>query len=244
MNRAEFIKKIGIFGTVLTGLGLNKALANQSTDDNTITNNTLFDIKYFTDSFGKVYNCELQVNYINKFYRSNKVLNKEKIIECGKLFDQHTYLLNKKFRNAIKGKYENNNDYNFIIQYFQSQILLSKCHLLLGNGKTSMDLFSQLNNDFAILRNGKKYNGLPKGLTLQIEPYASKEIAETWLKIDTFKQLAEPILESVIYEFPNSFSKTEIKRLKTIHNEIILNISSIGVGFTEYVKPWWVKKYK
>lgn len=234
MTRAEFIKNLGLFGTLLTVLGYKQALAIKDNDPINVTNTTIFDLEFFSDRYGKKHNCQKLVNQINDYFRSNKRPNKEQILESGIFFSQQFYLVNKQIDQIGRGKSNLSNPakIDLIEDFLALSILKGKSNLLLGNGNVVSNCFHQAEHLFirmSSLNLGKNHNLFPKGLVKKYSAFVYKEMAETFLKTDFYHTTALNYINSLTIKLEDFDNKAlinylpvkERKRLKLIQSELL-----------------------
>lgn len=268
MTRAQFIKNLGIFGTLLTVLGYHKALAIKNNDPVNVTNTTIFNLEFFSDRYGKKHNCEKLVNQINDYFRSNKRPNFEQIVESGKYFHEkfiHSNRLVAKIGRGTSNLTEKQK-ISEIEDFLALTILNGKCRILLGDAKSSSSVFWNGENLFICMSKlniGKKGNLYPKGLGDRFYALVNKEMAESYLKTDCMHT-------SAIFHYKNIFqpnelcsnnkncvkfiSKKELRRIKIVLNELQLRpylfhndniINQIKNNISKYgniIKPYVRKK--
>lgn len=231
MTRAQFIKNLGLFGTLLTVLGYKQALAIESKDNINVTNSTIFDLEFFSDRYGKKHNCEKLVNQINDYFRSNKKPNYEQIVESGKYFHAKLRELEKTVNKIGRGKSEFSivEQTDIIEDFICVSILYGKTNLLLGDGHSVSNCFWYAQHQFirmSKLNIGKKGNEFPKGLSDKYFALANKEMAETYLKTDFFHTNAIYYYQSMFdSEKKNSLkyiSEKEMKRIRVVLDELML----------------------
>jgi hypothetical protein len=227
MTRAQFIKNLGIFGTLLTVMGYKQALAIKDSDDVNVTNSTIFDLEFYSDRMGPKYNCEILVNRINDYYRSNKRPNKEQICESGRYFNQQFHQLTKKMYQIEIGKVKvtKKEFENICENYICASLLVAKSKLLLGNGHEATSNITAIQSLFIDLNkfNAGKVNKFPKGYVPKLQPYVYKELGEMWLKVDSFKSNSIHYLDKVVYDYVKIFPKDE-KRLRITLAELRMNL--------------------
>jgi hypothetical protein len=270
MTRAEFIKNLGLFGTLLTVLGYKEALAIKPNDKINVTNTTIFDLEFFSDSYGKRHGCERLVNQINDYFRSNKRPNFQQIVESGKYFQEEFSTLNRLMGKIGRGtsnlsKIEQEDR---IQDYLSVCILTGKCKILLGDARNASSIFFNVEHMgicMSKLNIGKKGNLYPKGLNDRFYALANKEIAEAYLKTDFmhtdatfhYKNIFEP--NEICSNKKNCISlisEKELKRIKIVlnelqlrpylfHNDNIINdIKSNIEKYNDITKPFVRRKRK
>jgi hypothetical protein len=268
MTRAQFIKNLGLFGTLLTVLGYKQALSIKGNDKVNVTNTTIFDLEFFSDRYGKKHNCEKLVNQINDYFRSNKKPNFEQIVESGKCFHDKFIHTNRLVAKIGRGtsNLSNKEQIDEIEDFISLSILNGKCRLLLGDSKSVSNCFHQAKHLFICMSKlniGKKGNLYPKGLCDRFYALVNKEMAETYLKTD-FMHTDAIYYYHAIFQ-PNEMcsnnknavkfiSKKELRRIKIVLNELQLRpylfhndtiISQIKNNISKYnsiMKPYVRKK--
>jgi len=268
MTRAQFIKNLGLFGTLLCVLGYKKALAIENNDSVNVTNTMIFDLEFFSDKYGRKHNCEKLVNQINDYFRSNKKPDFDKIIESGKYFHEQFIQSNRLVAKIGRGtsNLSEVEKIDKIEDFIALSILNGKTRLLLGDGKSVSSCFWNAKHLFIQMSKfnlGKKGSLYPKGLNDRFYALVNKEMAETYLKTDFmhtdaiyyYRSLFEP--NEMCSSSKNCFqhiSKDELKRIKVVLDELQLRpylfhndniISSIKQNIIKYgdtIKPIRNKK--
>jgi hypothetical protein len=268
MTRAQFIKNLGIFGTLLTVLGYHKALAIKNNDTINVTNTTIFDLQFFSDRYGKKHNCEKLVNQINDYFRSNKRPNFEQIVESGRYFHEKFCISNRLVAKIGRGTSQltEKQKISEIEDLLGLTILNGKCELLLGDGRNTCSAFFKAEHLFICMSKlniGKKGNLYPKGLGDRYYALVNKEMAEAYLKTDCMHTSATSHYQN-IFE-PNELcsnnknsvkfiSKKELRRIKIVlnelqlrpylfHNDIIINKIKNNISkYGDIMKPYIRKK--
>jgi len=252
MTRAEFIKNLGIFGTLLTVLGYKQALAIKDNDDVNVTNRMVFDLKFFTDRYADKHDCHKLVNNINDYFRSNKKPNFDQISESGKYFHSEWRRLEKILNKIGRGNsgISNVEQIDLIEDYICVCILLGKSYLLLGNGKQVSNTFWNANHQFirmSKLNIGKKGNMFPNGLNERFYALTHKEMAETFIKTDFHHTDAIYYYQSMFDEQYKSslkyISQKEMKRIRIVLDELMLKQYTFHPDDTIQLIKNNIKKY-